>query len=227
MFNQGSSQLLSNNYNCQKFNGQLALDNQIQGIVSKLLANNILFNKSLKNKMNSGNPLFNVNNNLPPLHYQNQNKNLNFQQQQLDESNLIELLRNISLEPSNPNPNNISNIGQSLFETNNTGIGNSLNLQSQKAWAGGTNLQNNNNNLLLQKVLLLQLLNTNNQINNQLNNQLNNQTNNHINNETLKAYLYLMAQNFDNNKNNTIQNNQNQINNNSSEKNYPPKKNEG
>ena len=199
MFNQGNSQLLNNNYTYPQFNGQLNLDNQLQGIVSKILPNNILFLKSLKNKMNTGNPLLNLNNNLPQLQYPNQNKNLNFQQQQLDESNLIELLRNISLEPSNPNPNNISNLGQSLFGLNNlTGIGNPLNLQSQKAWTGGTNLQNTNNNLLLQKAILLQLLNTNNQINNQLNNQ----TNNQISNETLKAYLYLMSQNLDNNKNN-------------------------
>ena len=75
------------------------------------------------------NALLNLNNNLPPLQYQNPNKNLNFQQQQLDESTLIELLKNISLEPSNPNPNNLSNLGQSLFGFNNlTGIENSLNL---------------------------------------------------------------------------------------------------
>ena len=92
MFNQGNPQLLNNNYNYQQqFNGQLALDNQLQGIVSNILSNNILLLKSLKNKMNSGNPLLNLNNNLPPLQYQNPNKNLNFQQQQLDESTLIEL----------------------------------------------------------------------------------------------------------------------------------------
>ena len=151
MFNQGNSQLLNNNYTYPQFNGQLALENQLQGIVSKILSNNILFLKSLKNKMNAGNPLLNINNNLPQMQYPNQNKNLNFQQQQLDESNLIELLRNISLEPSNPNPNNISNLGQSLFGFNNlTGIENPLNLQSQKVWDGGINLQNTNNNLLLQ-----------------------------------------------------------------------------
>ena len=154
MFSQGTSQFL-NNYNNQQLNNQLTLDNQL---VNKILSNNILSQKSLKNKMNNGNSLFNINNNFPQLQYQNQKNNINFQQQ-IYESNLIDLIKNLSLEPSNLNINNLSSLNQSLLGINTPiGIGNALNQQSQNGWAG--NLQNNNN-LLLQKALLLQLLNNN------------------------------------------------------------------
>ena len=73
MLNRGNTKFL-NNFNHQQFDGQIALDNPIQGIVSHELLNNILFLKPFKNKMNNGNIYLDINKTFPQLQYQNQNQ---------------------------------------------------------------------------------------------------------------------------------------------------------
>ena len=195
MLKQGNSQFL-NNFNNHQFDDQISLANQINGIVSKIISNNNLL-KHLKNKMNNGNgnAYLNLNRNIPQLQYQNQNQNQNnnvYIQDDLNESNLLDLMRNLSIEPSNQNKNNysLSQLGQSLYGINTPlNVHNSINNPSQNIWPGGGNINNNgnnynNNNLLLKQALLLQLINNDNQINNKINNQLNNQINNQINNQS-------------------------------------------
>ena len=100
MFNRGKSQLL-NGLNGQQFGDKIALDNQIQGIVSETLLNNILFLQPFKNEIGNGDFYLNVNSNFPSIQYQNQIQKNNMGE--FEE----ELLRNLSLEPSNQKINNI------------------------------------------------------------------------------------------------------------------------
>jgi hypothetical protein len=174
MINRGKSQLL-NGLNGQQFGDKIALDNQI-GIVSETLLNNILFLQPFKNEIGNGDFYLNVNRNFPPIQYQNQIQKNNMGE--LDESNLLELLRNLSLEPSNQKINNIPLLEQSLYGIKNSlGMGNSQVPQIQQPWTGpGVGMRQNNNinnNLLLKQAILLQLINNNNLINNQINQQLN------------------------------------------------------
>lgn len=125
MLNQINSQFLSN-YNQQK-EEPISLDNPFHnvtnGIVSNNILNNVSFIKSLKNKINSPNPFVNINSNYPQLQPQNQNSNINIQGE-FDETNFIDMIRNISLEPSNLNRNNINSLGQSIYGVNTpVGIG--------------------------------------------------------------------------------------------------------
>ena len=109
MLNKENSQFL-HNLNPQQIQNQINLDNQIKGIVSRIFLNNNFFLKYLQNRadnMKNNTTYFNVNRNLPNFQYQ---KN-NLIQEELGESNLLDLLRNISLEPSNLNLNN-----NNLFE---------------------------------------------------------------------------------------------------------------
>ena len=159
MLKQGNSQFL-NNFNNHQFEDQISLANQMNGIVSKIKSNNNLL-KPFKNKMNNGNAFLNLNRNIPQLQYQNQNQNQNnnlYIPDELDESNLLDLVRNLSIEPSNLNKNNIS-LGQSLYGINaSLNVNNAINTQSPSIWPGGGNINNNNvnnNNLLLKQALLL------------------------------------------------------------------------
>ena len=149
MLNRGNSQFL-NNFNHQQFDGPLVLDNQNQGIVSDELLNNIQFLKQFKNKMNNGNIYLDINKTFPQLNYQNQSQrninnninNLNFQGD-FDEYSLIDLIRNLSLEPPNQKINNIPSLAQLLYANKNTvGIQNPQIQQSLQSWAGGINLKN-------------------------------------------------------------------------------------
>ena len=145
MINRGNSQLL-NNLNGHQFGDQLVIDNQIQGIVSNLSLINNLFLQPFKNKIGNGNIYLNINRNFPQLQYQNQNQKNNLGE--LDETNFLDLLRNLSLEPSNQKLNNIPLIDQSILGMKNTmGIGHSQMQQPQQPWAGGANRNNNLNNL--------------------------------------------------------------------------------
>ena len=209
MFNQRNTQFV-NNSNNHYIEDQISLANQINDIVSKILSNNILFIKSFKNKMNNGNVYLNLKNNIPQFGYQNINQNNNmYVQDEIDESNLLDLMRNLSIEPSNLNANNISSFGQSLYGINTPlGMSNWVNTQSQNVRPGGGNINNINNNniLLLKQALLLKLLNNN---NNQINNEINNQINNPINE---RNYLNeIIAQNIVNNQLNQFQNNNHQV----------------
>ena len=147
MLNNGNSKFL-NNFNRQQFEDQMALDSQIQEIVSKILSNNILFQKPLKNKMNNGNSFININRDFPQKQYSNQNQrnNLNLQ---VDESNFLDLLTNLSLEPSNQKINSIPSFGQPLYENKNPiniGLSQLQQIQqSQIPWTGGKIRQNNVN----------------------------------------------------------------------------------
>ena len=59
-------------------------------------------------------------------------------QEELDESNLLDLMKNLSIEPSNLNENNISSFGQSLYGINTPlGMSNLTNTQSMKVRPGG------------------------------------------------------------------------------------------
>ena len=152
------------------FDDQISLANQINGIVSKIISNNNLL-KHLKNKMSNGNgnAYLNLNRNIPQLQYQNQNQNQNqnnnvYIQDDLNESNLLDLMRNLSIEPSNQIRNNYSltQLGQSLYGIN-TPLNVHNSIPSQNIWPGGGNINNNsnnynNNNLLLKQALLLQLI---------------------------------------------------------------------
>ena len=158
MFNQENSQFL-NNYN-QQFEGPITLDNPLHnianGIVSKIISNNISLIKTLKNKLNSTNSYINLNNNFPQIQYNNQISNQNSSinmQGELDESNLIDMMKNISLEPSNPNRNNISSLGQSLYGVKiPLNMTSSLNPQTQKAYIDGGISHNSHNNSTMSNI---------------------------------------------------------------------------
>ena len=89
----------------------------------------------------------NLKNNIPQFGYQNINQNNNmYVQDEIDESNLLDLMRNLSIEPSNLNANNISSFGQSLYGINTPlGMSNWVNTQSQNVRPGGGNINNISN----------------------------------------------------------------------------------
>ena len=212
MLNQGNSQTL-NNFNRQQLEDQITLDNQIRRIVSQIFLNNLSYMQAFKN---NGNSYLKINGNIPPIQYQNLKNNINIEGE-LGESNLLDLIRNLSIEPSNLNLNNNPSISSNMHRMNSPiGIGYSFNQQNQTNYG-----DNGLNNLLLKQALLLQLLKNSNQINQQVNNQINNPLYNNINNQIHnqlrnqnkeKDYLNILAQNIANKtKINNIQNNGNQI----------------
>ena len=152
MINQGNAQLL-NNYNLL--------------LKERIALNSLLHN--VANTRNSQNQFMNVNPRVPQDLLENKNSNINIQGE-FDETSFLNMINNISLEPSNLKRSNISTPinGQFLNQMNiPIGIGKPQNPQVQK-FLTEENYQKGikDQNLLLKQILLLKLIN-NNQINNQ------------------------------------------------------------
>ena len=186
MINQGNAQLL-NNYNLL--------------LKERIALNSLLHN--VANTRNSQNQFMNVNPRVPQDLLENKNSNINIQGE-FDETSFLNMINNISLEPSNLKRSNISTPinGQFLNQMNiPIGIGKPQNPQVQK-FLTEENYQKGikDQNLLLKQILLLKLIN-NNQINNQNyeNNYLNSLDQNVISSKINNQILNNKLNNFNSN----------------------------
>ena len=162
MLNKGNWHLLNNYSHMVK--QPIALDN---------------YTNNMANGLNSQNSLINIKQSIPSLQSRIKNNNNMNIKGQFDEINFLNMINNISLEPSNQKRNIISTLsqGQSLSGMNSPlGMLQSLNNQNQNFLSGAYNSRDNiDQNLLLKKLILLKLLNNmeNKQIND-YNNEINN-----------------------------------------------------
>ena len=207
MLNQGNSQLL-NKYDLL--------------LKERMALNNLLHN--VTNSRNSQNQFMNINPLVPPVLLENKNSNINIQGE-FDETNFLNMINNLSIEPSNLKRSNISTptYGQNLNPMKiPIGIGKLQNPQVQK-FLHEVNYPNDikDQTLLLKQVLLLKLIN-NNQINNQnydnnylnsleqniinskINNQLFNNKLNNFNSNNLQSINNLKSMQYQQQKNNLL-----------------------
>ena len=155
MLNQGNSQLL-NKYDLL--------------LKERMALNNLLHN--VTNSRNTQNQFMNINPQVPPVLLENKNSNINIQGE-FDETNFLNMINNISLEPSNLKRNNIFTPTQEQFlNPMNTlvGIGKPQNPQVPKFLPEvGCPKDIKEQNLLLKQILLLKLINNNQKNENVLN----------------------------------------------------------
>ena len=108
------------------------------------------YTKNMANKLNSQNSLININSSIPSLQSGIKNNNINIKGQ-FDEINFLNMINNMSLEPSNQKRNIISTLsqGQSLSGMNiPLGMLQPLNKQNENFLAGTNNSKDNIDHIL-------------------------------------------------------------------------------